>query len=380
MVSSIPRIRALDVGSFPLDADMSRYVEGARLIESDPKAEHKDVSYFIANHNEAFRLKAQAMEPESSVTSFAQCRGMITQYLEPLFLEVLGEKNVESEKLVTKSNAQRVAAEIAMGQVSLDNVPSMVAEVVALERGAEELSQALGVDTISYKACITGPLELTLNLQRLAGFPRNYDEKLMDFFSDLVEKYVRGALVSSKHLRPEVITMDDPSFGLEGLGDFFTDTKSDESLNHMITSWNRIYANVPRDIYRGLHLHTSPFEHLFAADWNLLEAHVGVYVTSEWLEDTDKFVRAAIMRTDGPSFSGDADLKSAWNEIKNGDFERYLQKPDEMKRYLDEYLQLYGSDRVPFAGPECGVGPWDWRHGAEMALSNLRTVRSVLHS
>ncbi|MHA2193946.1 MAG: hypothetical protein ACXAAR_11045 [Candidatus Thorarchaeota archaeon] len=90
MVSSIPRIRALDVGSFPLDADMSRYVEGARLIESDPKAEHKDVSYFIANHNEAFRLKAQAMEPESSVTSFAQCRGMITQYLEPLFLEVLG--------------------------------------------------------------------------------------------------------------------------------------------------------------------------------------------------------------------------------------------------------------------------------------------------
>jgi hypothetical protein len=359
---------------------MSRYVEGARLIESDPKAEHKDVSYFIANHNEAFRLKAQAMEPESSVTSFAQCRGMITQYLEPLFLEVLGEKNVESEKLVTKSNAQRVAAEIAMGQVSLDNVPSMVAEVVALERGAEELSQALGVDTISYKACITGPLELTLNLQRLAGFPRNYDEKLMDFFSDLVEKYVRGALVSSKHLRPEVITMDDPSFGLEGLGDFFTDTKSDESLNHMITSWNRIYANVPRDIYRGLHLHTSPFEHLFAADWNLLEAHVGVYVTSEWLEDTDKFVRAAIMRTDGPSFSGDADLKSAWNEIKNGDFERYLQKPDEMKRYLDEYLQLYGSDRVPFAGPECGVGSWDWRYGAEMALSNLRTVRSVLHS
>lgn len=380
MASSIPRIRALDVGSFPLDADMSRYIEGARMIESDPKAEHKDVSYFISNHNEAFRLKAEAMGPDASVTSFAQCRGMITQYLEPLFMEVVGEKGVKSEKLVTKSNAQRVAAEIAMGQVSLDNVPSKVAEVVALERGSEELSQALGVDTISYKACITGPLELTLNLQRLAGFPRGYDEKLMDFFSDLVEKYVRGALVSTQHLRPEVITMDDPSFGLEGLGDFFTDTKSDESLNHMISCWNRIYANVPRDVYRGLHLHTSPFEHLFAADWTLLEAHVGVYVTSEWLEDTDKFVRAAIMRTDGPSFSADADLKEAWNEIKNGNFERYLQKPSEMMRYLDEYLQLYGSDRVPFAGPECGVGPWDWQNGAEMALSNLRTVRSVLHS
>jgi hypothetical protein len=359
---------------------MSRYVEGARMIESDPKTEHEDAFYFIAKQNEAFRLKAEAMGPESSVTSFTQCRGMITQYLEPLFMEVTGEFGLESGKLITKSNAQRVAAEIAMGQVSLDNVPTRVAEVVALERGAEELSQRLEIDTISYKACITGPLELTINLQRLAGFPRGYDEKLMEFFTDLVEKYVKGALVSSQRLKPEVITMDDPSFGLEGLGDFFTDTRSDKSLNHMISCWNRIYSNVPREVYRGLHLHTSPFEHLFAADWNLLEAHVGVYVTSQWLEDTDKFVRAAIMRTDGPSFSGDVDLKEAWNEIKHGNFERYLQKPAEMKRYLDEYLQLYGSDRVHFAGPECGVGPWDWQNGAEMALSNLRTVRSVLHS
>jgi methionine synthase II (cobalamin-independent) len=378
MASSIPRIRALDIGSFPLDADMLRYVKGARMIESNPKSEHEDASYFIAKHNEAFRLKAEAMGPDVSVTSFAQCRGMISQYLEPLFMEVAGEEGMESEKLVTKSNSQRVAAEIAMGHISLDNVPTTVAEVVALKRGAEELSQTLGVDTISYKACITGPLELTLNLQRLAGFPRGYDERLMEFFTDLVEKYVRGALVSSQHLRPEVITMDDPSFGLEGLGDFFTDTKRDDSLNHMISCWNRIYANVPRDLYRGLHLHTSPYEHLFAADWNLLEAHVGVYVNSDWLVDLDKCVRAAIMRTDGPSFSADADLKSAWEEIKNGNFANYLQNPAEMKRYLDKTLELYGSDRVPFAGPECGLGPWDWRNGAEMALSNLRTMRSIL--
>jgi methionine synthase II (cobalamin-independent) len=378
MASSFPRIQLLDVGSFPLDADMLRYVKGARMIESDPKSEYKDAFYFIAKHNEAFRLKAEAMGPDASVTSFAQCRGMISQYLEPLFMEVAGEEDLESEKLVTKSNAQRVAAEIAMGQISLDNFPTRVAEVIALERGAEDLSQGLGVDAVSYKACITGPLELTLNLQRLAGFPRGYDEKLMEFFTELVEKYVRGALVSSPHLRPEVITMDDPSFGLEGLGDFFTDTKRDDSLNHMISCWNRIYANVPRDVYRGLHLHTSPYEHLFAADWNLLEAHVDVYVDSDWLIDSNKFVRAAIMRTDGPSFSSDVDLKAAWEEIKKGNFSNYLQAPAEMKRYLDKTLKLYGSDKVPFAGPECGLGPWDWRNGAEMALSNLRAMRSIL--
>ncbi|MFX0053476.1 MAG: hypothetical protein ACFFAX_02580 [Promethearchaeota archaeon] len=378
MTSSIDRLRALDVGSFPLDADMSRYIEGARMIENDPEAEHEDVSYFVAKHNEAFRLKADAMGPYASVTGFAQSRGMIAQYLEPLFMEATGETNLKSDKILTKSNAQRVAAEIATGQLSLDAIPTRVAEVVALEIGAEWLSEALAVSKISYKASITGPLELTMNLQRLAGFPRGYDVKLMDFFSDLVEKYVKGALVSSRHLRPEVITLDDPSFGLEGLADFFTDTKSDESLNHMISCWDRIYANVPRNVYRGLHLHTSPFEHLFPAGWNLLEAHVGVYVNPEWLVENDKYLRAAIMRTDGPSFPSDADLKAAWNEIKEGRFEKYLQTESEMRRYLDENLELYGSERVPFAGPECGVGPWDWKYGAEMALSNLRTVKRVV--
>ena len=378
MDSSIPPIRALDVGSFPLDADIPRYIEGARLIEMNPNADSEVAAYFIAKHNEAFRLKANAMGPDSSVTSFAQCRGMIAQYLEPLFFTVIGGKSVHSDRLVTKSNAQTVAAEIAMGQVSLDRIPARVSEVVALERGAQELSQKLAVDAISYKACITGPLELTLNLQRLAGFPRGYDEKLMEFFTSLVEKFVRGASVSSEHLRLEVITMDDPSFGLEGLGDFFTDIESDEYLNHMISCWNRIYSNVPKGCFRGLHLHTSPYEHLFAADWNLLEAHVDVYVNSEWLADNDKYIRAAIMRTDGPSFPSDVDLKTEWAEIKKGSFEKYLQPPSEMNTLLKKNLRLYGQDRVPFAGPECGLGSWDWHNGAEMALSNLETLRSIL--
>ncbi|MFX1260685.1 MAG: hypothetical protein ACFFAZ_01230 [Promethearchaeota archaeon] len=378
MASSNLRIRALDVGSFPLDADMDRYVRGARMIEYDSKAEAEDVSYFIANHNEAFRLKAEAMGPGASVTGFAQCRGMIAQYLEPLFMEVTGESNLESEKILSKSNAQLVASQIATGQLSLDTIPNRVAEVVALERGAEELSQALGEDTISYKASITGPLELTLNLQRLAGFPRGYDEKLMDFFSDLVAKYVKGALVSTPQLNLEVITLDDPSFGLEGLGDFFTDTQNDESLNHMISCWDRIYANVPPGVYRGLHLHASPFEHSFAAGWNLLEAHVTVYVDPEWLEDNDKYIRAAVMRTDGPSFDAGIDLKAAWDEIKKGNFDRFLQGPSEMQRYLKTNLEMYGPERVPFAGPECGLGSWDWQHGAEMALSSLRTLRNIL--
>ncbi|MFW9968383.1 MAG: hypothetical protein ACFFEA_14610, partial [Candidatus Thorarchaeota archaeon] len=126
MDSSILPIRALDIGSFPIDADMPRYIEGARLIEMDPTTNSEDAVYFIDNHNEAVRLKAEAMGPNASVISFAQCRGMIAQYLEPLFIAIVGEKGVEPEKLVTKSNAQIVAAKIALDQVSLDSIPTRV--------------------------------------------------------------------------------------------------------------------------------------------------------------------------------------------------------------------------------------------------------------
>ncbi|MFX1369039.1 MAG: hypothetical protein ACFFAY_10605 [Promethearchaeota archaeon] len=378
MVQGAPVIRGIDVGSFPLDADMKRYRIGARLLETDPLAEEEEALYFVSKHNEAFLAKAGAMGAATSVTSFAQSRGMITQFLEPLFSAVVRETTAEAEALITKSNAQIVAGAIAMGEVSLDAIPSRVAEIIALDRGADKLINVLGVDPISYKACLTGPLELTLNLQRLAGFPRGYDEILMEFFSDLLDRYVRSIHTKSKHLKLEVVSMDDPSFSLEGLGDFFNDTPTDDSLNHLKLCWNRVYKYVPRGCYRGLHIHSSPFEHLFEADWNLLEAHVGVYVNPFWITEYDKYIRAAIVKTDGPAFPKDADLKAAWNEIKAGQFKHYLQPAEEMRSILNEYVERYGSEGIPFAGPECGLGPWDWTNGADMALANLRTMRLVL--
>jgi hypothetical protein len=113
---------------------------------------------------------------------------------------------------------------------------------------------------------------------------------------------------------------------------------------------------------------------LFNAEWNLLEAHVGVYVKSEWLEQHDKFVRAAIMRTDGPVMPKGVDLKSAWERIRSGDYEQYLETAADMMNALEKCVEMYGVQRVPFAGPECGLGPWDWPYGDIMALRNLQTV------
>lgn len=367
-------IRPIDVGSFPLDSDLERYKKGATDIEKDSSSQTEDALYFIEGHNKTFQRKAVAMGPQSAVVAYAQCRGMIDQFLEPMFRSVLGLSGLEEESIISETRAQQVAAMIAQGDAKISSSDASMPEIIALERDAKTLCENLDTDVLRYKACITGPLELTLNFQRLLGFPRIYDSTLVEFFSDVVKAFVENSLRNTKHLRSVVVSIDEPSLGLEGLADFFSDTGTDPNLTHLLSCWNRVYDAVPSDSFRGLHLHTSPFEQLFNAKWNLLEAHVGVFVKSDWLEQYDKFVRAAIMRTDGPDIPKGADLKATWERIRTGGYEQYLEKQANMMTALRRCVERYGIERVPFVGPECGLGSWDWPHGDIMALRNLETV------
>lgn len=377
-------IRLTDVGSFPLDANLDRYLKGAHELEMNSgNIATEDTQYFITKHNETFLRKARALGPQNAVTSYAQCRGMISQFLLPETHRAKGVTEFESDEKISfneisKTDSQTLAAAIAIGKVPLSREGVVFAEVSALQHDAKQICEELGVERISYKACITGPLELSLNLQRLADFPRTYDEKLMEFFTEVVKGYAQSAIVNSKHLSIEIVTLDEPTIGFEGLGDFFTDSASDRNLNHMISCWNRIYSEIPSSIYKGIHLHRSPFEALFQAKWNLIEAHVGVYVKRQWLENYDKFVRAAVVRTDGPTFDDDSDVKASWQEIFSGNYEPYLQPTSEMEKNLHQTVDLYGVERIPFAGPECGFGPWDWKHGPEMAIATLERLNSVV--
>ena len=377
-------IRPIDVGSFPLHADLERYLNGASHVEGGSgDAVNEDAAYFITQHNSVFRMKTAALGPETAVASYAQCRGMIDQFLLPVFHHVLESNDLQTEATtsfggISKEDAQAVAAAIAVGSKPPSSEDVGMAEIGALQNEAETLCEDLGVDRISYKSCITGPLELSLNLQRLAGFPRSYDERLVEYFTEVVKAFVINSTASSEKLILETITLDEPAFGLEGFGDFFTDTSSDTKLSHLITCWNEIFDDFPTNVYRGIHLHASPFERIFESDWNLLEAHVGVFVKRKWLEDYDKFVRAAIVRTDGPTISQSTDIKAAWQEIFSGNYMKYIQPAKEMEKHLQTNVDLYGAERVPFAGPECGLGPWDWENGTSMAITTLERMKETV--
>lgn len=361
-------IRTTDVGSFPLiNIDSERYAQGAVDIEDGRSS--TDADYFTQSHNTAFKQKLTALGSELSTSSYVQSshtRDMVSQFLDPIVRHGSGLQKQKDAYLWDGS------------PILLPPNKAHIAELIALKHNAKDISQELELELIRYRVCVTGPFELLTRIWRSMGVSPRYDASLIEAFSIIVQHFMQNANFATKYLKPEIFTLEEPSIGVTGVGDLFMDTETDDSLSHLITHWNKIFSATPNECYRGLHLHSSPYHQLARANWNLLEAHLQVVVTREWLIEHDKYIRAAIMRTDGPTIPTNADLKTVWTEIQSGNFHSYLQPKIEMKKLLQTAIQRYGNDRIPFTGPECGLGSWDWKHGDTMVLENLARLRDVV--
>ncbi|MFW9934200.1 MAG: hypothetical protein ACFFDU_01540 [Candidatus Thorarchaeota archaeon] len=362
------QIQPTDVGSFPLvGIDLKQYIRGAVDLEDGRNTEA--ATYFIHEHNAAFIQKMAALGSQVSVPCYVQSsidRDMLSQFLDPIVRHGKGLQK-EADTYLWDGTPIRLPPERAQ-----------VAEMLALQQGAKTICQEFEIDAIEYRACITGPFEMASRLWRSMGINLRYDEALIEAFTTIVQSYMKNAQIQTKYLQPHVMTLDEPSIGVTGVGDLFTDTKTDPHLSHLLTNWNRIFSVIPSHQYRGLHLHASPYHQLASADWNLLEAHLGVIVSKTWLIDNDKFLRAAVMRTEGPTIPDTSDLRYAWDQIQSGAFHPYIQAKEEMMHYLQTAVNRYGLDRIPFAGPECGLGSWNWKYGDDMALTSLKRLHQIV--
>lgn len=361
-------IRTTDVGSFPLtNINLKVYFQGAAELETGLFSDA--ANYFIQNHNRIFLKKISSLGPNLSVPCYVQgshTRDMLSQFLDPIVRQGQGLQR-RNDAYHWDGTEIQVPARYAQ-----------IGELLALRRGAEWICHELDIPNIEYRACITGPFEMLTRLWRGMGIRPHYNESLIEAFSKIVQAYTKNAVIKTKYLIPSVITLDEPSIGVSGVGDFFIDAPSDPNLSHLISSWNPIFESIPHHLFRGLHLHASPYHQLANAQWNLLEAHFGVVVSKSWLIENDKYIRAAILRTDGPTIPPHVDLQTAWTEIQSNNYFPYLQSKSDMMVNLKTTVERYGLDRIPFAGPECGFGSWDWKFGESMVLDSMTRLREVV--
>ncbi|RLF02447.1 MAG: hypothetical protein DRJ59_03535, partial [Thermoprotei archaeon] len=73
------------------------------------------------------------------------------------------------------------------------------------------------------------------------------------------------------------------------------------------------------------------------------------------------------------------EIGRVWRRIKKGEIDAtiYIESPEVMVRRLSKVVEIFGPERVPYAGPECGLRGFPTYRSA---VECLRRVASVVSS
>ncbi len=331
------RVLVDDVGSYPLLQGVSREsffrlypralrrcAEGKSLLSDEEVAEnfYRPVAASLAS-------KASA---GLDVINYPQHYDMHRQFLEPIMTYQ------EEPFLVEKDYA-------------------VIPELSVVEREAVKLGR------LGLKVCVTGPIELHLRTE--FGY-HIYEEILMNL-AESVNRFLRNSVLSSPHVETVVVAVDEPSLGFMDL----------------LNVGEEVLVEALEACVRGIrprvqiHLHTLKSAHI-PLQAGGVEILTGEFAASpvnmdllprETLEEHDKYLRAGITRTNIDSIMGEL-LERGVRPTP----ERLVEDEEVIKKRYLQIIDRY-SDRVAFAGPDCGLGSWPSQEVAQALLK--RTVRAV---
>jgi len=239
-------------------------------------------------------------------------------------------------------------------------------EISALRRNASRIRDLAGVESVGIKFSVTGPYTL-------ASFFQRRDARLLEDLGRAVADIASNSIFDTRYAEVSLLFLDEPVFGL--LDDPLLDYGSNgrEALRR---AWDGVCRGATaRDIETGIHLHNASdglfweVEHL-----DIVESHVGdrlytMEATRGRLEETDKRLKASVcitdfdrliaekLRTGGEGGDLQQRVAETWSGIKGGrvDPHAFLEDPKVLRSRLREVVDRFGPERVPYAGPECGL-------------------------
>jgi len=343
-------ITTYDVGSLPLRIGSSAIWSGARTSQTLLpllKISEEDDSFRLFEEEvvEAFTDKLRA---GVDIPNYPQFRDM-----NEMFFDLI--RGIEKSE----------AGYIALGTPSA-KPGTTIPEVDALRRHASEIKDHTDADKVRIKVCVTGPYTL-------ASFFVSKDASLFEDLGSAISDIASRTLFDTKHAEVSFLCIDEPVFG------FLNDPLLDYGSNSRETlrrTWDGICREATsRGVEAGIHLHDTSDDLFWEVDrLNVVESHVvdPIYssdTTKERLKETDKQLKASIgitifdnliaekLRGEGESGDLQQRVGETWTEIRRGIADPYtfLESVDLLNRRLDNLIERFGLERVPYTGPECGL-------------------------
>jgi len=250
---------------------------------------------------------------------------------------------------------------MSRGTFLIEKKEAVIPELHVIEEEAKSLSEEIG-GRILLRVSITGPMELYL---REVGTALHKDVLFM--FAENARESVKAAMLDSKYVKTEVVSLDEPSFGFH---DIIADRDTvQEALEKAfdfrgVTSQIHLHSSARfADLLNVRNLQVMSFE--YAASPKNIE-----WVLKSSLDRADKQIRVGISRTDINSILAELHDKG----ITKPTSEQLVESEDAIRKRFLSGREKFG-ERMTFTGPDCGLGGWPSQDAAELLLK--RTVRAV---
>jgi len=335
-------IRSTDVGSLPLHGDMdikkfSRLAESYNSLRRNLFPGEYDDFTDIVLEGFVDKLKAGVDVPN---------------YFQPRDMNEMFFRNIDGIEEVNGNYFQK-------RPLSVTSEKARITEVSVIRENLGMLAEKAG-GKIELKVCITGPYTLASQLN-------NRTNGIYAELGEVLSKIAKENVFDEKRGRVALVAIDEPAFGVDDPNLDYGNGR--ESL---LKAWNGIAreAKSIRGVETILHLHNTSDPLFWESDVDIIESHVGdpIYTTAgtkRLLEESNKFLKAPIAVTQFDDLirqkirSDDPEKTAAeWQRIRRREADpvSYLENPDVIKKRLERTVEFFGEERVPYAGPECGLG------------------------
>lgn len=345
-----------DVGSLPQDVEESTSEEGGERFRE-----------------KAGRKFLDKLGVGIDVPNYPQLRDMNSMFLD--MLEGLGR---------TKGGYY------IQSKLTLNPEKKILPELAGIREVSKRNPEGEGLYKV--KVCITGPYTLATTFL-------HKDAETIGGLGEALAEVAEANFFRDEHVEVALLCLDEPAFGL--MDDPQLDYGAPER-EALAKAWETILSRVKgKGVGTCMHLHATG-DGLFwqVPSLEVVETHTedNFYTstqTREMLEKKDKFLKVSIAITDfdrliskaldggdlPPTLGASRDEKvgNIWAAIKRGQIDprTFLEGSQLMERRLSRALQLFGSHRVRFAGPECGLRSFP---NYETALECLRRVAEAVRN
>lgn len=361
-------VKSYDVGSLPFFGDTEKFSKGAEHFLSHPRDDFAE--YFKETVITSFIDKVEA---DIDIPNYPQFRDMNKMF----FQMIEGVKRIKTKRYMQTS------------VLSLRTEKSHIPEVMAIEKNSQKIYERIG-KSYEAKICVTGPYTLSSLLTYRTS-------ETFTNLGQVISQIVENNIFSGKYGRVSLVTVEEPTFGL--LDDSLIGYGSDRR-EHLRKAWESIFQKaVSNGAHTCLHLHSTADKLFWEIEsLNIIESHVSdslyqVKKTKEHLESTDKFLKASICITNFDKLirenvtsahqqkldelSVNQRVAEIWKGILNKKLkpEIFVEDPEMMKKRLTKIVDQFGVERVPYAGPECGLKGFPTY---ECALECLRRVSKAV--